>query len=99
VASSEPTPLRTLLPDLLGRLGQQAGGLPALTALWARVQGRVIAAHSRPTQLHDGVLLVEVGSPTWRGTLEAHEAVLRQRWNSAVRSAPLRRIDLRLGTP
>ena len=51
MASSEPTPLRTLLPDLLGRLGQQAGGLPALTALWARVQGRVIAAHSRPALL------------------------------------------------
>jgi len=99
VAASEPTPLRALLPDLLGRLGQQAGGVAALTALWARVQGKVIAAHSRPTQLHEGVLQVEIDSPTWRSTLEAQEAVLRQRWNSAVRSAPLRRIDLRLGPP
>jgi predicted nucleic acid-binding Zn ribbon protein len=99
VAFSDPSPLRALLPDLLGRLGQQPGGVPALAALWARVQGKIIAAHSRPTQLHEGVLQVEVSSPTWRGTLEAQEAVLRQRWNTAVRSAQLRRIELRPGPP
>jgi predicted nucleic acid-binding Zn ribbon protein len=96
VASREPTPLSTLLPGLLGRLVREGSGAAALGALWPRVQGTVIGAQSRPVELLDGVLRVDVRGQTWRATLQAQEAVLRQRWNTAVASAPVRRIEFRL---
>ena len=96
VASREPTPLAVLLPDVLGRLARDGHGGAALGALWPRVQGTVIGARSRPVELVDGVLQVEVRGATWRATLQAQEAVLRERWNAAVTSAPVRRIEFRL---
>ena len=96
MASREPTPLAALLPDVLGRLAREGQGAAALAALWTRVEGPVIAAQSQPVELQQGVLRVEVRGATWRATLQAQEAVLRERWNAAVRSAPLRRIEFRL---
>jgi predicted nucleic acid-binding Zn ribbon protein len=96
VASREPTPLAALLPDLLGRLVRDGKGTAALGTLWSRIQGAVIGAQSRPVELVEGVLRVEVRGATWRATLEAQEAVLRARWNAAVATAPVRRIEFRL---
>jgi hypothetical protein len=47
-------------------------------------------------ELVEGVLRVDVRGPTWRATLQAQEAVLRERWNAAVARAPVRRIEFRL---
>ncbi len=96
MASREPTPLAALLPDVLGRLGRDGQGSAALGALWPRVQGAVIGAQSRPLELVDGVLRVDVRGATWRATLQAQEAVLRERWNAVVASAPVRRIEFHL---
>ncbi|HZX43707.1 MAG TPA: DciA family protein [Myxococcaceae bacterium] len=96
MASREPTPLAALLPDVLGRLARDGEGTAALGTLWPRIQGKVIGAQSRPVELLDGVLRVEVRGATWRATLEAQETVLRARWNAAVATAPLRRIEFRL---
>lgn len=96
MASREPTALAALLPDLLGRLVRDGRGSAALGALWPRVQGTVIAAQSRPVELVDGILRVDVRGATWRATLQAQESVLRDRWNAAVTSAPVRRIEFRL---
>jgi len=82
-----------MLPRVLGQLGREPGGTAALGALWSAVQGPVIAAQSRPTALVQGLLRVSVPSATWRSTLEAQEAVLRERWNAVVTSAPVRRIE------
>ncbi len=96
MASRDPTPLSALLPDVLGRLARDGRGRAAIGALWPRVQGAVIGAQSRPVELLDGVLLVDVRAPTWRATLQAQESVLRERWNAAVSHAPVRRIEFRL---
>ena len=97
MASREPTPLAALLPDVLGKMAREGqGGAAALGPLWTRVQGAVIGAQSWPLELADGVLRVDVRGATWRATLQAQEAVLRERWNSAVRSAPVRSIEFRL---
>lgn len=96
MASREPTPLASLLPDVLGRLARDGNGAAALGALWPRVQGTIIGAQSRPVALIDGVLQVDVRGPTWRATLQAQETVLLDRWNAAVRHAPARRIEFRL---
>jgi len=97
VASREPTPLAALLPDVLGKLARDGhGGAAALGPLWTRVQGAVIGAQSWPRELIDGVLRVDVRGPTWRATLQAQEAVLRERWNAAVRRAPVQRIEFRV---
>jgi len=85
-----------LLPDVLGRLAREGQGAAALAPLWERVEGSVIAAQSQPVELREGVLHVEVRGATWRATLQAQESVLRERWNAAVRSAPVRRIEFRL---
>jgi predicted nucleic acid-binding Zn ribbon protein len=96
VASREPTALAALLPDLLGRLVRDGRGGAALGALWPRVQGTVIGAQSRPIELVDGILRVDVRGATWRATLQAQESVLRDRWTTAGASAPVRRIEFRL---
>lgn len=96
MASREPTSLAALLPDVLGRLVREGQGAAALGALWVRVQGAVIGAQSRPVELVDGVLRVDVRGATWRATLQAQETVLLDRWNAAVRKAPARRIEFRL---
>jgi len=96
VASRDPTSLASLLPDVLGRLVKDGRGAGALGALWSRVQGGVIGAQSRPVELVEGVLRVDVRGATWRATLQAQEAVLRERWNAAVARAPVRRIEFRL---
>jgi predicted nucleic acid-binding Zn ribbon protein len=97
MAHRDPTPLSALLPGLLGRLVHQGpAGTAALGALWPRVQGAVIGAQSRPVELVDGVLRVDVRGATWRATLQAQETILRERWNAAVASAPVRRIEFRL---
>ena len=96
MASREPTSLAALLPDVLGRLARDGHGAAALGTLWPRVQGAVIGARSRPVELVDGLLRVDVRGATWRATLEAQEAILRERWNAAVTSAPVRRIEFRL---
>lgn len=93
MASGSPRSLSTLLPGVLGQLGRQPGGTAALGSLWTALQGPVIAAQSRPTALIEGVLHVDVASPTWRSTLQAQEAVLRERWNAVVTTAPVRRIE------
>jgi predicted nucleic acid-binding Zn ribbon protein len=85
-----------LLPDVLGKLARDGQGVSALGPLWTAVQGAVIGGQSRPVELTDGVLRVNVRGPTWRATLEAQEAVLRDRWNAAVRHAPVCRIEFRL---
>ena len=97
MASSSPRRLATLLPRVLGQLGRDPGGAPALVALWSQVQGTVIAAQSRPTSLVQGLLHVDVPSATWRSTLQAQEAVLRERWNAVVTTAPLRGIEFHPG--
>ena len=96
MASREPTALAALLPDVLGRLVRDGSGAAALGALWPRVQGAVIGAQSRPVELVDGVLRVDVRGATWRATLQAQETILRERWNAVVASAPVRRIEFRL---
>ena len=96
MAAREPTPLAALLPGVLGRLGRNGRGAAALGTLWPRIQGTAIGAQSRPVELVEGVLRVEVRGATWRATLEAQEAVLRERWNTAVATAPVRRIEFRL---
>ncbi|HUM10237.1 MAG TPA: DciA family protein [Myxococcaceae bacterium] len=96
MAYREPTSLAALLPDVLGRLVREGRNAAALGTLWPRIQGTVIGAQSRPVELVDGVLRVEVRGATWRATLEAQEAVLCARWNAAVATAPVRRIEFRL---
>jgi predicted nucleic acid-binding Zn ribbon protein len=97
MAHRDPTPLSALLPGLLARLVQEGSAAPAaLGALWPRVQGTVIGAQSKPVELVDGVLRVDVRGATWRATLQAQEGVLRERWNAAVASAPVQRIEFRL---
>ena len=88
MASREPTSLAALLPDVLGRLVKEGHGGAAL--------GGVIGAQSRPVDLVEGVLRVDVRGATWRSTLQAQEAVLRERWNAAVASVQVRRIEFRL---
>lgn len=82
---------------MLGKLARDGqGGVAALGPLWTRVQGAVIGAQSWPLELVEGVLRVDVRGATWRATLQAQETVLRERWNAAVRHAPVRRIEFRV---
>jgi predicted nucleic acid-binding Zn ribbon protein len=63
-------PLRDLLDRL--RLNEPMAGWQA-TELWPEVVGERIASRSRAIAFRDGVLIVEVESPTWMSELTYHK--------------------------
>jgi len=63
-------PLKDLLDRL--RLNESMAGWQA-TELWPETVGKRIAAQSRAIAFRDGVLIVEVESPTWMSELTYHK--------------------------
>ncbi len=62
----EATPLARSLAGEVRRLGGPDPGLTtAVFAHWDDLVGPVMADHSRPVSLRDGVLLVAVDQPAW----------------------------------
>jgi predicted nucleic acid-binding Zn ribbon protein len=92
VTDSDFTPVRSLLPEVLARLSN-SGSPGALQALWQQLIGGPIAQNSCAKSLEAGVLRVEVVSVAWRTTLQAEEAVLRERLNAALRRAAIQRLE------
>lgn len=55
--------------------------LPRLIAGWESVTGEVVAAHTRPTALVDGVLNVSTDSQTWATQMKLLSQVLIDKIN------------------
>lgn len=73
------SPIKDLLPALLGRLATETGVASGLKPLWSEVVGEAIARHTRPLRLDKGALHVQVTDASWKRELSAREAELVSR--------------------
>ncbi|MBF0212721.1 MAG: DUF721 domain-containing protein [Magnetococcales bacterium] len=65
-----PGPMSDLIRSVAGRLLDHPSGKGSrLTREWRLVVGGVLAAHSEPVRLQNGVLTVRVDSPVWMSEL------------------------------
>lgn len=79
VARRDFQSLKSLLPDVLGKLSRESGRARHLQPLWREAVGEAIARASTPVALEGGTLVVLVTTPEWARELErqAGEIVAR----------------------
>ncbi len=63
---------------------------------WKSVAGEPAAGHSKPVEIEDGVLLVDVDHPGWKQVLLLDKASLLQRARAAAPGAHIKDIRLRV---
>lgn len=71
-------------PDVLG----------AVLSGWAEVVGEMIAEHTRPRTLREGVLLVEVDSPEWATQMRYLEEELLKRLGRRTRPGAVKSVTV-----
>lgn len=88
-------PLAAVLPAVAERIGMPLP--PGAQEAWSRAVGEGIARHSRPRSMREGVLRVEVDSPSWMNMLEELHSVLADRLGRE--GLAVRRVEIRLAVP
>lgn len=64
------------LADMMGAVLKQTGSAAALTPIWARVVGEVVAKHTRPLRWEGKVLVIRCDAEAWRQALEPERITL-----------------------
>jgi predicted nucleic acid-binding Zn ribbon protein len=77
--------LREAMGPMLGRVSQDVGSAAPLVPVWNAIVGEVVARHTRPLTLSQGVLIIGCDAPAWRDALEPE------------RHATLRKVQAQLG--
>jgi predicted nucleic acid-binding Zn ribbon protein len=94
---SEPRSLARSLDCLVTHLGgSHAAVLRDLFGRWCELVGPEIAAHTQPTSLRQGVLVVTVDQPAWATQLRWLTPTLLARLASSLGSDAVTAIDVRL---
>lgn len=70
VARRDFQSLRTLLPDVLGKVARESGRARHLQPLWREAVGETIARSSRPVALEGRTLVIAVPTQDWARELE-----------------------------
>jgi predicted nucleic acid-binding Zn ribbon protein len=83
--STDPTPIRSLLDDLMGARGwKQKLVVARVRSSWEQVVGAQVAEHCHPIQLHDdGTLEVIADSAAWATQLSYLRGKLLDRLQEA----------------
>jgi predicted nucleic acid-binding Zn ribbon protein len=76
--------------------GPSARTVEGVFARWEEAVGAEIAAHARPSALHDGCLVVTVDHPTWATQLRFLEADLLAKLAEVTRPGEVSAIQLRV---
>lgn len=93
----DPRPVGTALEALARRLGAPAASsLSAVFTQWDDIVGEVVAAHSRPLSLVDGVLTVAVDEPGWATEFRFLTPTLLARINALGGEGTAGRIEVRV---
>lgn len=71
--------LRSLLPNLLGKVARESGRARHLWPLWREAVGDLIAQAARPVALEGGVLVVAASGPEWASEIARQEAEIVRR--------------------
>jgi predicted nucleic acid-binding Zn ribbon protein len=70
--------------------------LTSLFSNWEAIVGADVAAHVRPLTLLRGTLVVGVDSPTWASHLRYQEADLVARFDAALGTGQVERVEVRV---
>ena len=93
------TPLKDILDGLFSQ-----GGLPLnpedgkIWQIWDSIVGEIIAGHSRPSWIKNGVLNVAVSDPIWSQELQFHAEEIRGRINRELGREAVSRIVFKVGS-
>ena len=71
---------------------------PIVFAVWKRVMGEAVTAHSSPHAFAKGVLIIDVIDPTWGRVLKEMSPDLLRKLNGALGKRVVRVIDWRVAT-
>jgi predicted nucleic acid-binding Zn ribbon protein len=72
------------LADMMGAVLKQTGSAAALTPVWGRVVGEVLARHTRPVRWEGSTLVVRCSDTTWKTALEPERPSLVKKLNAAL---------------
>lgn len=75
---------------MLGRLARDVGTAAPLGPIWAAAVGELVARHTRPVRLVQGVLTVACDAQGWRDALEPERAATLSKLQAQVGEALVR---------
>ncbi|MBW3615252.1 MAG: DUF721 domain-containing protein [Actinobacteria bacterium] len=91
----DPRPVCDGLDSLARRLGAPtASALGAVFSRWEEAVGPMVAIHSRPVSLRDGVLSVAVDQPPWATQLRYLTTTLLARLDQVAGAGVVSRIEI-----
>lgn len=72
------------LGDMMGTVLEQTGSAVALTPVWSRMVGEMLARHSRPVRWEGTTLFIRCDDEGWRAALEAERPRLARKLATAL---------------
>ena len=75
------------LADMMGAVLKQTGSAAAMTPIWERVVGEVVAKHTRPLRWEGKVLVIRCDGEAWRQALEPERASISRKLAAATGEA------------
>lgn len=82
------------LADMMGAALKQTGSAGAMSPIWARVVGEVVAKHTRPVRWEGTTLVIRCDADAWRQALEPERAALSRKLAAATGEKGLAAIRL-----
>ena len=70
--------------DMMGAVLKQTGSAAAITPIWERVVGEVVAKHTRPVRWEGTALVIRCDGEAWRAALEPERASLSKKLATAM---------------
>jgi predicted nucleic acid-binding Zn ribbon protein len=99
-SSDDPVPVTGSLDRVVRRLGgPSAAAVGGLFERWEDIVGEQIAAHTRPSSLRDGTLVVTVDDPAWATQLRFLESDLLARVRAALDGVEVASVTVRVRRP
>lgn len=72
------------LADMMGAVLKETGSAGAMTPIWARVVGEVVAKHTRPVRWEGKTLVIRCDGEAWRQALEPERASISKKLSAAM---------------
>ncbi len=96
----EPPTLGQSIERFLSLMGAPTvSTLSSLDDQWPNIVGPALAAHSRPIEVRDGVLIVGCSDPSWASQIKWMDASIRERFAELFDGLVISRIQLRITPP
>ena len=89
------------LADMMGAALKQTGSAGAMSSVWARVVGEVVAKHTRPVRWEGKTLVIRCDGEAWRAALEPQRGSISRKLTAAIGGgeSSVTAIVLEVGSP